>query len=110
MILTGAAFVHKQYLGMFNDSVPKSVHELVDRTQNCDDIAMNVMVAHHLARVDRPQSSGMYVKPKSIWNIEKETSELACVSSSLQYEARSRPTRILYTIPLMRCGLDMKLE
>ena len=79
MVLTGSAFVHKQYLGMFNDSdeVPKSVHKLVDRTQNCDDIAMNVMVAHHLTRVDRPQSSGLYVKPKNIWNIEKETSKLA---------------------------------
>lgn len=76
MVLIGAAFIHRGYLEMFNSAlVPKVVHKLIDRFQNCDDLAMNVVVSNYLARVDRPQCCGIYVKGRDIRNMEGQTSE-----------------------------------
>ncbi|KAG5447343.1 hypothetical protein CSKR_114311, partial [Clonorchis sinensis] len=46
MILTGAAFLHKYYLYAYTWDMPLAARELVDRTKNCEDIAMNFYVAH----------------------------------------------------------------
>ena len=72
MVLTGAAFVHKKYLEMFSDSavLPHGVHRMIDLANNCEDIAMNVMVTHYLTSVDKPQCSGLYVRPKLLKNLE----------------------------------------
>ncbi len=77
MVLTSSGFMHRNYLGMFNDSsiVPKSVHQLVDEMQNCEDIAMNVMVSQYLASTGHPQCSGLYVKPIDVRNLEMESSK-----------------------------------
>jgi hypothetical protein len=78
MVLTGAAFVHKQYIEMFNDHsvVPRAVHNLIDSRQNCEDIAMNVMVGQYLVgETGRPHCSGLFVKPVQLQNLERETSE-----------------------------------
>lgn len=74
MVLIGAAFFHRRYLQLFQD-LPQSVHELVDETQNCDDIAMNFAVAVYLKEnlsVNKP--SGVFVKPVDLRNLEKEAS------------------------------------
>ncbi|CAM4595444.1 unnamed protein product [Leuciscus chuanchicus] len=74
MILVGAAFFHRRFLELFRDQ-PGEVHTLVDQTQNCDDIAMNFAVAHHLSQVSglkRP--SGVFVRPVDMRNLEKEAS------------------------------------
>lgn len=74
MILVGAAFFHQRFLELFRDQ-PSQVHQLVDETQNCDDIAMNFVVARQLALVsglERP--SGVFVKPVDIRNLEKDAS------------------------------------
>ncbi|XP_056598625.1 exostosin-like 2 isoform X2 [Triplophysa dalaica] len=74
MILVGAAFFHQRFLQLFQDQ-PSEVHHLVDETQNCDDIAMNFVVARRLARMsghNRP--SGVFVKPVDMRNLEKEAS------------------------------------
>ncbi|CAM4595412.1 unnamed protein product [Leuciscus chuanchicus] len=78
MILVGAAFFHRRFLELFRDQ-PGEVHTLVDQTQNCDDIAMNFAVAHHLSQVSglkRP--SGVFVKPVDMRNLEKEASSGRC--------------------------------
>uniref|UniRef100_A0A7E4ULF6 Glyco_transf_64 domain-containing protein n=1 Tax=Panagrellus redivivus TaxID=6233 RepID=A0A7E4ULF6_PANRE len=46
MILTGAAFIHKSYLYAYTYYLPKAIHNRVDEVMNCEDIAMNFLVAH----------------------------------------------------------------
>ena len=46
MVLTGAAFIHLNYLKMLNSTgvVPQAVHKLIDEMHNCEDLAVNVLV------------------------------------------------------------------
>ncbi|XP_075473091.1 exostosin-like 2 isoform X2 [Ascaphus truei] len=67
MILIGAAFFHREYLRLF-EALPAPVHAMIDQTQNCDDIAMNFVVANHTGK-----ASGVLVKPTDMRNLEKET-------------------------------------
>ncbi|MEE6514277.1 hypothetical protein FKM82_022288 [Ascaphus truei] len=67
MILIGAAFFHREYLRLF-EALPALVHAMIDQTQNCDDIAMNFVVANHTGK-----ASGVLVKPTDMRNLEKET-------------------------------------
>ncbi|XP_070795448.1 exostosin-like 2 [Pituophis catenifer annectens] len=67
MILIGAAFFNSAYLELFQKQ-PETVHAMIDETQNCDDIAMNFLVAKHIGK-----PSGMFVKPVDIRNLEKES-------------------------------------
>ncbi|XP_006009980.1 exostosin-like 2 [Latimeria chalumnae] len=68
MVLVGAAFFHKRYLDQFQIQ-PPSIHTLIDQTQNCDDIAMNFLVAKHTGK-----PSGLFIKPVDMRNLEKEAS------------------------------------
>ncbi|XP_061489827.1 exostosin-like 2 [Rhineura floridana] len=67
MVLIGAAFFNSEYLELFQKQ-PKAVLAMIDETQNCDDIAMNFLVAKHTGK-----PSGMFVKPVDIRNLEKES-------------------------------------
>ncbi|XP_053247586.1 exostosin-like 2 [Podarcis raffonei] len=67
MILVGAAFFSSEYLELFQKQ-PEAVHAMIDETQNCDDIAMNFLVAKHTGK-----PPGMFVKPVDIRNLEKES-------------------------------------
>ncbi|XP_057712462.1 exostosin-like 2 isoform X1 [Corythoichthys intestinalis] len=72
MVLISAAFFHCRYLQLYKDQ-PKALHSLVDDTHNCDDIAMNFVVALHLHKVwagARP--AGVFVKPVDMVNLEKQ--------------------------------------
>ncbi|KAL4656105.1 exostosin-like 2 [Arapaima gigas] len=73
MVLVGAAFFHRRYLELFQQQ-PAEVHAMVDRTQNCDDIAMNFVVATELARRDsgRAHPAGVFVKPVDMRNLERD--------------------------------------
>ncbi|XP_063077460.1 exostosin-like 2 isoform X2 [Engraulis encrasicolus] len=74
MVLVGAAFFHRRYLQVFQDQ-PRQVHALVDKTQNCDDIAMNFAVALWLAEQDgwKARPSGVLVKPAvAMQNLEEQ--------------------------------------
>lgn len=66
MILIGAAFFHKDYLRLFQE-LPHPILEMIDQTQNCDDIAMNFLVANHTGT-----SSGVLVKAIDMRNLEKD--------------------------------------
>ncbi|XP_038209044.1 exostosin-3 [Zerene cesonia] len=46
MVLTGAAFVHRYYLWAYWRALPAAVRDYVDEYMNCEDIAMNFLVAH----------------------------------------------------------------
>ncbi|XP_006049877.1 exostosin-like 2 [Moschus berezovskii] len=67
LVLIGASFFHSKYLELFQRQ-PAAVHALLDETQNCDDIAMNFIIAKHTGK-----TSGVFVKPVNIANLEKET-------------------------------------
>ncbi|XP_076829799.1 exostosin-like 2 [Brachyhypopomus gauderio] len=72
MVLVGAAFFHRRFLQRFQTQPPE-VHALVDETQNCDDIAMNFVVA--LERAEGPRRpAGVFVKPVDLRNLEKDAS------------------------------------
>ena len=46
MVLTGGAFFHKYYSYMYSYFMPESIRSIVDKFMNCEDIAMNFLVAH----------------------------------------------------------------
>lgn len=46
MVLTGAAFHHKYWSFMYTTSMPGNIKEWVDDHMNCEDIAMNFLVAN----------------------------------------------------------------
>ncbi|KAF1762148.1 hypothetical protein GCK72_010410 [Caenorhabditis remanei] len=46
MILTGAAFIHKNYLSAYTYQMSTAIRDHVDKIKNCEDIAMNFLVAH----------------------------------------------------------------
>ncbi|XP_015904832.2 exostosin-2 [Parasteatoda tepidariorum] len=46
MVLTGAAYYHKYYSYLYTNSMPGDIKEWVDDHMNCEDIAMNFLVAN----------------------------------------------------------------
>lgn len=46
MVLTGGAFFHKYYSYIYTYSMPEVIRSIVDKFMNCEDIAMNFLVAH----------------------------------------------------------------
>lgn len=46
MVLTGGAFYHKYYSYIYSYSMPETIRAIVDKFMNCEDIAMNFLVAH----------------------------------------------------------------
>lgn len=46
MVLTGGAFFHKYYSYAYTYNMPVVIRDIVDKFMNCEDIAMNFLVAH----------------------------------------------------------------
>lgn len=46
MVITDSAFFHKDYLRRYTEELPEAVQNLVNEKMNCEDIAMNFLVAH----------------------------------------------------------------
>lgn len=46
MILTGAAFIHKLYMNAYTNYMAPIIRQKVDEWMNCEDLAMNFLVAH----------------------------------------------------------------
>lgn len=46
MVLTGGAFFHRYYSYIYSYTMPEVVRSIVDKFMNCEDIAMNFLVAH----------------------------------------------------------------
>ena len=66
MILTSTAIIHKAYLKMFFDSnvLPKGMIDYIDKIKNCEDIALNIMVAKFLDDLGKTQAAALALKPK----------------------------------------------
>lgn len=47
IILTKAAILHHDYFNMYTNVMPQSVRNLVDRSRNCEDIAMQFLISNH---------------------------------------------------------------
>jgi len=47
IILTSAAFLHREYLRLFEDKCVSKIREDIDRNKNCEDIFMNFLVKEH---------------------------------------------------------------
>ena len=45
MVLTGAAFYHKYYSYIYFQNMPKAIRDKVDEFMNCEDLAMNFLIA-----------------------------------------------------------------
>uniref|UniRef100_A0A1A9WW32 Exostosin-2 n=1 Tax=Glossina brevipalpis TaxID=37001 RepID=A0A1A9WW32_9MUSC len=46
MVLTGAAFLHKYWNHMYTYRMPSIIKQMIDSRMNCEDIAMNFLVAN----------------------------------------------------------------
>lgn len=46
MVLTGGAFFHRYYSYIYTYKMPQTIRSIVDKLMNCEDIAMNFLVAH----------------------------------------------------------------
>lgn len=46
MVLTGAAFMHKYWSFLYTTYMPSEIKNWVDEHMNCEDIAMNFLVAN----------------------------------------------------------------
>lgn len=76
MMLTSTAILHKAYLQMFFDEkvLPKGIIEYIDERKNCEDIAINVMVAKFLWDTGLRQPAALAVKPRrEIKNLERSS-------------------------------------
>ncbi|XP_021730193.1 glycosyltransferase family 64 protein C4-like isoform X2 [Chenopodium quinoa] len=49
MVLSKAAFFHRNYLDMYTNQMPASIRDYVTRERNCEDIAMSLLVANATA-------------------------------------------------------------
>ena len=47
MILTKAAFLHKEYMRKFSETLGPEILNMIDSFMNCEDIAMNVVISDH---------------------------------------------------------------
>jgi len=47
LILTSEAFLHREYLRLFEDKCVSKIREDIDRNKNCEDIFMNFIVKEH---------------------------------------------------------------
>ena len=66
MILTSTVIIHKAYLKMFFDGnvLPKGIIDYIDKIKNCEDIALNIMVAKFLDDLGKTQPAALALKPK----------------------------------------------
>lgn len=90
MILTGAAFIHKNYLDEYTNTMPSVIRSHVDKVQNCEDIAMNFLVAH-LTR--KPP-----IKTTSRWTLKCPTCTEALSQSESHFNERHECVRLFTTI------------
>eukprot|EP00242_Pyramimonas_sp_CCMP2087_P015660 CAMPEP_0198203936 /NCGR_PEP_ID=MMETSP1445-20131203/7267_1 /TAXON_ID=36898 /ORGANISM="Pyramimonas sp., Strain CCMP2087" /LENGTH=360 /DNA_ID=CAMNT_0043875543 /DNA_START=178 /DNA_END=1257 /DNA_ORIENTATION=+ len=50
IILTKACFMHRDYLALYSETVPREAIDFIDKGRNCEDIAMQFAVANHTGR------------------------------------------------------------
>lgn len=86
MILTGAAFLHKNYLTAYTYHMPSEIREHVNKIKNCEDIAMNFLVSH-LTR--KPP-----IKTTSRWTLKCSTCTESLFKTDSHFEKRHECIRL----------------
>ncbi|XP_012944743.1 exostosin-like 3 [Aplysia californica] len=82
MVLTGAAFFHKYYAYQYSYVMPQAIRDKVDEYMNCEDIAMNFLVAHITRKPP--------VKVTSRWTFRCPGCPSTLSSNSSHFEERHR--------------------
>nr|AAC47510.1 multiple exostoses homolog 2 [Caenorhabditis elegans] len=90
MILTGAAFIHKNYLTAYTYEMPAEIREHVNSIKNCEDIAMNYLVSH-LTR--KPP-----IKTTSRWTLKCPTCTESLYKEGTHFEKRHECMRLFTKI------------
>lgn len=90
MILTGAAFLHKNYLSAYTYHMPSEIRKHVDNIKNCEDIAMNFLVSH-LTR--KPP-----IKTTSRWTLKCPTCTESLFKTDSHFEKRHECIRLFSKI------------
>lgn len=90
MILTGAAFLHKNYLSAYTHQMPSAIRDHVDSVQNCEDIAMNFLVSH-LSR--KPP-----IKTTSRWTLKCPTCSESLFKEDSHFNKRHECIRLFTKI------------
>ena len=73
MMLPATCFMHRVYQAIYHDPdvFPKELFDYINECMNCDDIALNFMVARFLADINMPQPCIITVGHKGrILNLE----------------------------------------
>lgn len=76
MVLTGAAFHHKYWSYMYTTSMPGDIKEWVDDHMNCEDIAMNFLVANMTGKAPIKVTSRKKFKCPECTNTEMLSTDL----------------------------------
>ena len=94
LILTSAAFLHREYLRLFEDKCVSKIREDIDRNKNCEDIFMNFLVKEHC------NCSGVFYKdhgniaaPKNLSRMDVTEQQTKPLQASHQM-----PSKLLCTI------------
>ncbi|VDN05888.1 unnamed protein product [Thelazia callipaeda] len=80
MILTGAAFIHKAYFYAYTYGMPQVIKEKVDELMNCEDLAMNFLVAHLIREPP--------IKTTSKWTLRCPACKASLYQRSTHYHQR----------------------
>ena len=59
--MTNVAFLHHKYLELFTHTVPKPIIDYIIRTQNGEDLTMNVVIGKYLTELGHPMCVGIHV-------------------------------------------------
>ena len=75
MMMTNVAFIHRKYLELFTNTVPKLVRDYIQKTTNGEDITMNVIVGKYLADHGHPHCVAVFVTEglKEIGNLSSKS-------------------------------------
>ena len=86
IILPSCAFVHREFLRMFNESLPVGMRKLIRSLKNCEDIALNMLMSHHCQC-----AASLYVKPKQrVYDIGPQIRGFSLHNRPSHYKDRSK--------------------
>lgn len=100
LILTGAAFYHKYYHNLYTHEMSPEVRDWVDAHMNCEDIAMNFLVAQHTGLPP------LKVSPRKKFKCASCVSEESLWNDPSHYQERNECINIFAR--LFRGGMPLK--
>ncbi|XP_011301425.1 exostosin-2 [Fopius arisanus] len=98
MVLTGAAFHHKYWSYLYTTSMPGDIKSWVDEHMNCEDIAMNFLVANVTGKAPIKVTPKKKFRCPECTNTEMLSADLAHMAERTQ--CINRFSRIYHTMPL----------